>query len=100
MPNPYHEPAELDLEMVGDIEWTDEAYQFDITAVWRHRTTGLLYMADDSGCSCPSPFEDHHSVDTLTQATKSQIIRHLRDRSAVKAASLIDRVRALPLPTS
>lgn len=49
---------DTDYEQVGDVEWSHEAYQFDLTRVYRQISTGALFYATDVGCSCPSPFED------------------------------------------
>jgi hypothetical protein len=46
-----------ELEFVEDIEWDDEPYQFRMTKVLR-APDGTYFTADDSGCSCPCPFED------------------------------------------
>lgn len=62
--NLYYEPQEAGLEIVADIDWYDEPYEFDMTVVWKDQN-GNFYMADDSGCSCPSPFEDYTSVKDL-----------------------------------
>lgn len=52
------------LTFIGDIEWDDEAYQFNMTGIWKTKR-GEYWIGDDSGCSCPSPFEDFHSIDDL-----------------------------------
>ena len=97
MDDVYYHPEKIGLDLIGDVEWSDEPYEFDMTAVWQDPTTRGIYYADDSGCSCPSPFENFHTRDDLTCATKAQVIAHLRSRGALKAESLIDRVRALPI---
>jgi len=67
------------LELIGDIEWRDESYSFDMTAVWRD-TDGSLYWADDAGCSCPSPFGDFYSREDLTTGSLAELTAHLQDR--------------------
>jgi hypothetical protein len=62
--NVYYSPESYGLEVVGDIEWTGESYQFDMTVVWKDKD-GKYYVASDSGCSCPSPFEDYNSLESL-----------------------------------
>lgn len=64
-PDPYYQPEKFDLVPVGEIDYSDGCYQFDIRAVWKHEPTGTFYTCRDSGCSCPSPFEDYHSLDQL-----------------------------------
>lgn len=65
-PDVYHQPEKFDLKPLGDISWDSEPYQFDYTVVWQDTQTGALFYASDSGCSCPSPFEDYTSRDKLT----------------------------------
>lgn len=77
----YYQPSDLDLDAVGEVEWDDESYQFNLTGVWRHTVTGDLYYADDSGCSCPSPFEDCRTLQDFTRVEKMQdLIEHLADQ--------------------
>ena len=64
-PDVYNQPEKFGLTQVAMIDWDDEPYQFDMTVVWLHRKTNRLYMASDSGCSCPSPFEDYKTMESL-----------------------------------
>lgn len=65
-PDAYHQPEQFGLEIVGTISWDDEAYQFNFTVVWKDPKTGELFYATDSGCSCPSPFENYTEREKLT----------------------------------
>jgi hypothetical protein len=67
-PTIFASPAAFGLESFGSIDWSDGGYDFDYIAVWRDLGTGTFYYAEDSGCSCPSPFEDH-SRETLIPLT-------------------------------
>lgn len=62
--NIYYSPEKFGLEIVGDIEWAEPNYSFDFTAVWK-KSRGEYYLASDSGCSCPAPFENYTSVEDL-----------------------------------
>src|SRR6476469_4897948 len=62
--NIYYNPERFGLEIVGTIDWAEPDYSFDFTAVWK-KSRGEYYLASDSGCSCPSPFEDFTSVEDL-----------------------------------
>ncbi len=75
----YNDPGSLGLTIVGEVHWSDEPYQFDLTVVWKDEQ-GNLYYADDSGCSCPGWFEDYHKVEDLTKATSMEIGAHLQER--------------------
>jgi hypothetical protein len=98
----YYSPEDHGLETIGEAQWGEACYDFDLTVVWRNKATGQLYYADDSGCSCPSPFEDHRVVDDLTAATLAEVLTHLKARaeetygaSLSDAADLIERVASL-----
>lgn len=62
----YHNPARFGLEVVAEVDLSEPDYSFDIAMVWWHAQTDKFYAAQDSGCSCPSPFEDFNSLDKLT----------------------------------
>lgn len=56
---------------VYNVEWSGESYEFDQTAVFESKETGMLFYADDTGCSCPIPFENT-TFDDLTPITRLQ----------------------------
>ena len=64
MPNPYYDPEHLGLETVATFE-CELSYAFDMVIIWRHKDTGNLYWAADSGCSCPTPFDDYQTITEL-----------------------------------
>lgn len=54
--NPYYNPEAVGLTIVAEAEDPEAYYTFNKLVVW---TDGEhLLWATDSGCSCPSPFED------------------------------------------
>lgn len=57
--NIYYNPEKLDLEIFGTLE-ADLSYEFDILLVVKDKESGKLFYATDSGCSCPTPFEDFY----------------------------------------
>lgn len=63
MQNYYYDPASAGLEMIS-FEDADLSYEFDILAFWATQD-GVVYSASDSGCSCPTPFEDCTSLEQL-----------------------------------
>lgn len=99
MYGPYNNPESYGLTLIGSVEWTDEAYQFDMTAVWSDGT-GSYYVADDSGCSCPMPFEDVTMSD-LVPTTKALVIQGLIERMSLSpagsedATALMERMMSL-----
>lgn len=76
----YNQPGSFDLTFIGSIEWDDEPWQFNLTGVWIDADKNVYY-GDDSGCSCPSPFEDIESADDLFKCERIQeLIDYLNGR--------------------
>jgi hypothetical protein len=73
----YSAPEKHGLELLGEVEWTEGSYEFDLTAVWKDKESGRLFWASDSGCSCPSPFEDFTSRDQLFTGTADELDDYL-----------------------
>lgn len=93
----YSNPENFGLEAIGEIDWFQDSYGFDLTTIWRDKETGVLYYADDSGCSCPSPYEDFRSKDELTETTPQELQLHLQGRNLddkwnMAIANLMERV--------
>lgn len=80
MSDVYNYPEDHGLEIVAEIDYSTGSYEYDLRVVWRHRETGKLYTAQDSGCSCPSPFEAYTSVESLEPFRLSVIEEEVRDR--------------------
>jgi len=55
--NIYYDPKAFGLSIFGEIEYSSGAYEFDTLVIWEDERGGL-WWAHDSGCSCPTPFED------------------------------------------
>lgn len=68
--NIYYAPEKFGLTILGEVEFSSGAYEFDTSVVWAS-TDGRVYAGDDSGCSCPSPFESVGLAD-LTPITRLQ----------------------------
>lgn len=64
MYNVYYNPESFGLTQVGEIEKSDGCYQFDLIVVWK-QARGKYWIGQDSGCSCPSPFENIGDVNEL-----------------------------------
>lgn len=65
-PDPYNDPEDFGLRIIACIDLSDGYYQFDYFVVWEEIETGRLFYGEDSGCSCPAPFEDVKSIADLT----------------------------------
>ena len=65
--NPYYSPKNLGLEMIS-FEEPGLSYEYN-TAIFVRTQDGRVFMASDSGCSCPTPFESYEgeTQDEVTQ---------------------------------
>lgn len=63
MSNLYDDPEDFGLETVCQLDFSGGQYEFDYRVVWRRLSDGQLLSARDSGCSCPSPFEEQKIED-------------------------------------
>jgi hypothetical protein len=62
--NPYYSPECLNLTIIDSLD-EDINWEFNIVLLWQHNETKELYWAQDSGCSCPTPFEDYNTLEDL-----------------------------------
>lgn len=79
--NVYYDPEKFDLSPVGDIDFSSGSYEFDMTVVWRRGSDGLFFYADDSGCSCPAPFESVGINDLTLAESLAALQSHLESRN-------------------
>lgn len=75
MSNVYYNPEDFGLTTIGEVEYSSGCYEFDLIVLWK-RSDGVFVTARDSGCSCPSPFEDHN----LTTLEPVHTLAELRER--------------------
>jgi hypothetical protein len=54
----YYDAQSYGLEIAAEVDDPEACYSFDMVVVWRRIEDGRLFWQHDSGCSCPSPFED------------------------------------------
>ena len=93
MANIYYDPEKFGLKTVGEIDWSDGCYQFDLTVVWQRELDGVFVYAEDSGCSCPSPFEDT-GVNDLTVLRKRGGLKDFREHCAERGKDNYDGDRS------
>lgn len=101
--NIYSSPEKFGLTLIGEIDWSDGCYNFDYTVVWKREFDGKFVYGEDSGCSCPSPFDDI-GVDELVVLRKrgglNDFKAHCEERqanssnpdSAAETVALIERM--------
>ena len=62
--NPYYNPEKFGLEIVGEFDWSEPDYSFDMCVVFKE-ARGRYWIGEDAGCSCPAPFEDVRDINEL-----------------------------------
>ena len=82
--NIYYNPEKFGLTTFAEIELSEPFYSFDTVLIQRDEQ-GDWFVNHDSGCSCPSPFEDLDSPgEPLTARGAVARIRSLVDDSYEK----------------
>jgi hypothetical protein len=106
--NPYYYPQNMGLAQVGYLDDPNANYSFDDLVVWQHED-GRVFWATDSGCSCPTPFEDYTTLESLSELTseswndfEDDVMRHCwssynkgEDPQREEKIELIREIRAL-----
>lgn len=79
-PDIYNDSSLFGLELIGTVEWIIESYEFNMTIVLMDKE-GTFYWAQDSGCSCPMPFEEFTSIEQLESGDFFKLAEHLKERA-------------------
>lgn len=79
--NVYYDPEKFGLEIVGMVDFSSGSYEFSYFVVWQDTETKVLYWAEDSGCSCPTPFE-YVGRDKMEHGSPHDVLRVLGERRA------------------
>lgn len=60
-------PEAFGLTTIGEIDWSDGEYRYAFTVLWRRDVDRVFVTGDDSGCSCPIPFDgtDVNSLESV-----------------------------------
>ncbi len=61
------------LALIADVDLAEPDYSFDLLRIYLRKHDGMLLWATDSGCSCPSPFEDT-KVSDLRESTAATLL--------------------------
>lgn len=62
--NPYYNPKDCGLKLIATLDRSEGSYKFDYLCIWEKDKA--FYYAFDSGCSCPTPFENYHHLADFT----------------------------------
>lgn len=94
--NYYYNPESFGLEILGQVD-PGEPYRFDIVLLLRRTADGKLFWDDDSGCSCPIPFEDRDLtyLNPLPETMDEFVLEVMRNKDEIhERNALIAKVRA------
>ena len=81
--NVYSNPDSCGLKIVATVE-KEPDWDFDIVVLFMDKKTGSLWIRRDSGCSCPTPFEDVRSFADMTPVRSERgIDRFLKDEQLI-----------------
>jgi hypothetical protein len=86
MPEYWERYGQFDgLTRLDTLELDNEAYQFYELGLWREDEGAGYFLATDSGCSCPTPWESLERDDLTGPLT--------REQAEEEARSLIESAR-------
>lgn len=74
----YNTPENFDLTVLGGLGDPEASYSFNYLMVWEHKD-GRIFYASDSGCSCPSPFEDYTKLEDLGDPVTDDNFQEFQD---------------------
>ena len=77
MSNIRTDPEDFGLTIAAQVDFIG-GYDFDIVALFRN-SQGEFFIAADSGCSCPIPFEDITLQDLRPVRSVHDVMEFLRD---------------------
>jgi hypothetical protein len=74
----YYTPEKFGLTVVREFDEPGLSYEFNLFVIWKDGN-GQYCWAEDSGCSCPTPFEGITSKDDLATGSYDDALRHMAE---------------------
>jgi hypothetical protein len=98
MDDVYSSPEKFGLTTIAQLDDDLANYSFDMVVAWKH-SDGSIYWGQDSGCSCPSPFEEFTGLEMLSRAAPDlldlqQAVENHHTHSAEDARRFMEAVRS------
>lgn len=90
--NPYYYPEKCGLIIFEHID-TADSYEYNKFVIWEKLDDGTLWWDTDSGCSCPSPFDngDHgHDLKPITKETFYNFKEALKEHRDIPKSDYVD----------
>ena len=76
--NPYYKPEHFGLELTS-VDQHNMSYEYNTLCFWATKD-GRVFTAQDSGCSCPTPFENYEGK------TQKDVLQKLEQVGSVDQA--------------
>jgi len=57
--NVYYNPKKSGLVQIDSLDEPGLSYEYNTLCVWQDTKTKRVFYVQDSGCSCPTPFEGY-----------------------------------------
>lgn len=86
--NVYYHPDKNGAELVAELDRDDLSYEYDTTIMLRRVSDGAIFLASDSGCSCPTPFEDYVGLESMERAHTLEQVQRFADENAPWATAV------------
>jgi hypothetical protein len=74
--NIYYTPEAFGVSTVFDVDKSSGSYEFDSFVIWKD-DNGRYYWDNDSGCSCPDPY-DSADLSSVRQGTLRDAVNDAR----------------------
>lgn len=88
----YEDHETLGLKFVDEFDFREPDYSFDLYRVMFDVNRKMYRVGEDSGCSCPSPFEDFNSdADWGEPLTAKAVVAAVRAKD-VEASCLNEKL--------
>ena len=92
--NVYYDPEKSGLEIFKFID-TAGSYEFDMFVIWKKKDDGRLFYATDSGCSCPTPFENCYEIDEITNETLYNFEQALQNHYNISTSDVMNITKSV-----
>ena len=97
MNNFYDNPEKFELKVVGDIDWDQQPYAFNLMVVFQRLDDGTFVYGEDVRCSCPTPFEGQTTDDLTKIETLASFRKHCDERAGryTRDADVVELIERL-----
>lgn len=73
----YDSPESVNWETIGEVNWWEDSWSYDLTVLWRDKSSGTFYWGSDTGCSCSRPFDFAVGLESFYAGNKWDFMAYL-----------------------